>query len=737
MGKMKKVIGIDLGTTNSVVAFKDVSVKIQRNKENEELTRSCVLWKNGEVLVGSPAYKILATDPLSLVLSGKRLMGGAIKDALVQRMVQDKRYYRYAIKALAGGTDDAVAVIIGGKQYTPEQISAEILRKLKSDAGERLGDEVTHAVITVPAYFTEKQKNATKVAAQIAGLKVLKLLAEPTAAAIAYGVDNLSAGEATTVLIYDFGGGTFDLSILNIMDGQYIETATGGDRWLGGDDIDKALQDYVLQAAEKKYSLGNIRSLVDHLTEKKQNRFLAELRFQTEAAKIQLSSAKWANVVIDGILEDENSDIIDIDVKIERATFETLVRPFVEKSISLIEQLLKEANHDIEMIDRILLVGGTSCIPLVKEMLMQKFGSEKIKVSDKPMLTVAEGAAILAHRLDDNYEPEAEIHKGIDEIVYSSKHTYQIRLVGDEEDSIVERQTPLPLEVRRIYVTTMNNQKIINIDITAVTEGDARERQYKGFLTLEENLPVGSDIIFEIFFDADEIFEIFAYSKGHKSKRKKVILGRGNRDTKALEFISTCLDRAIRGELSPKQRDFFMNASQKEIDKIYSLHIETSDSEEWERIGTATFAAWEQAERLTDAVDEDSMAMLFASILVNEYPDLLRTEDLAAMRRLLEELKTSSDSIVKSGVCQKLQQLTGDYSLLITLFTVKISADKAAKENPADAHRLLQLHDQIVRLFRQGQTDAGMELMDEAIDLRDKYFDGGSDLVSIDIAKKK
>jgi len=177
---MKRTIGIDLGTSNSVIAFKDTTVKIIRNKENEELTRSCIGLRKEEILVGRTAYQLLKTDPINTILSIKRLMGGAIKDKMVQDMI-DSPYYKYGITSLKGGTDDAVAVILGGKQYTPEQLSSEILKKLKKDAEEKLGDEVTHAVITVPAYFTEKQKNATRIAAQLAGLKVQKLLAEPTA----------------------------------------------------------------------------------------------------------------------------------------------------------------------------------------------------------------------------------------------------------------------------------------------------------------------------------------------------------------------------------------------------------------------------------------------------------------------------------------------------------------------------------------------------------------------------
>lgn len=259
---MKKTIGIDLGTTNSVVSFKDTAVKIYRNFREEELTRSCVAWQNGEFLIGPAAYELILRDPINTILSIKRLMGVSLKDGPVQEMIKSP-YYKFGITSLNGGTDNSVAVILGGKQFTPEQISAEILKELKHIAEVRLGDEVTHAVITVPAYFTEKQKNATRIAAQLSGLKVQKLLNEPTAAAIAYGVDNIKLGDAKTVLIYDFGGGTFDLSILNIVDGQYMEAGTGGDRWLGGDDIDRKLQEIVHKKVSEQYKIKDINKLVN------------------------------------------------------------------------------------------------------------------------------------------------------------------------------------------------------------------------------------------------------------------------------------------------------------------------------------------------------------------------------------------------------------------------------------------------------------------------------------------
>jgi molecular chaperone DnaK len=222
----------------------------------------------------------------------------------------------------------------------------------------------TYAVITVPAYFTERQKNATLSAAKIAGLKVQRLLAEPTAAAIAYGVDNLKPGDATTVLIYDFGGGTFDLSVLTIVDGEYMTAGTGGDRWLGGDDIDQKLQAFILKRVSQEYDIDDISKLIQKLPENKRHKFEGQILFQTEAAKIQLSSTNSASVLIDSILEDENG-YIDIDITITRQEFEKIAKPFIERSIELIETLLKEIGYDIGMIDKILLVGGTSCIPLV------------------------------------------------------------------------------------------------------------------------------------------------------------------------------------------------------------------------------------------------------------------------------------------------------------------------------------------------------------------------------------
>ena len=669
---------------------------------------------------------IIKRDPINTVLSVKRLMGGAIKDQMVQDMIQSP-YYKYGITSLKGGTEDAVAVILGGKQYTPEQLSAEILKKLKADAEEKLGDEVTHAVITVPAYFTEKQKNATRIAAQLAGLKVQKLLAEPTAAAIAYGVDNLKAGDAKTVLIYDFGGGTFDLSILNIVDGQYMEAGTGGDRWLGGDDIDRKLQNLVYEKVSSKYNIDNVENLVNQLPDKKRFLFEGEMRIQTESAKIQLSSALSADIYIDNILEDENEEVVDVEVTITRAEFEKLAKPFIERSIELIDNLLKEVGYDISMIDNILLVGGTSCIPLIKQMLSQKYGSDKIKVSEKPMLAIAEGAGILSHRLGDEYEPPVNGEITVAEISYSTNHNYFIEL-KDDYDRIIEKQMPLPCNVLRNYKTTVNNQKVVKVGIYADVEGGEKEKQTMGFFTIEEDLPTGSDIVLDFTLGIDEVFEVRAYPKTNKAKSKSIVLARGNKDSKTLDFLSSSLEKILSSNFTEAQRDYFFKSAQKEIEQINNLGIDNYDSQKWDEIGTTIFTSFEQAENVTDSVDEDQLAIIFASILIGEYPDLIGSEDANRMRSFLAQVKNDDDPLQKIQAIQKLKTATDEYAVLITLFTVKMSSDSAAKENPSDAHRLLQMHDQIVNHFRNRRKDQAFELLDEAIELRDKYNSGGLDL---------
>jgi len=531
-------------------------------------------------------------------------------------------------------------------------------------------------------------------------------------------------------LIYDFGGGTFDLSILNIVDGQYMEAGTGGDRWLGGDDIDHSLQELVLDKVQKQYKISDLKTLISKLPQKKRFLFEKEIRMQAEQAKIQLSSTNTANIDISNLLEDENGDIIDIDVSISRKDLEDLVKPFVQRTLDLIDQLLKEVGYDITMIDNILLVGGSSCIPLVKKMLSEKYGTDKIRLTEKPMLTVAEGAGILSHRLGEDYEAPIGMTNVIEEISYSTNHNYFIKLMDADNafhlEKIIEKQVPLPVKTKKIFKTTVDKQKIAHLLLFSDAEEGKTEQMTQGFYTIDEDLPLKSEIVFNIEMDINEIFQISAYTKAQKNNEKSIVLGRGNKDSKALNFIGEQLEKINSGTYTKTQQEIFYKAVQKEIDKANKIGKDQSDSDIWSEIGTSVYTSFEQAENLKDDVDELEIAIIFASILCNEYPMLMERGDLTNLKALLKDHNSTSDSFEKIQISENIKKITDEYPILIALFTVKMAALNAQKTNPAKATRLFQMHDTIVSHFKNGNKDEAFGLLDEALELREEYFSGFS-----------
>ena len=731
---MKKSIGIDLGTTNSVIAFKDTSVRIVRNKDNEELTRSCVGLLNDEIVVGSIAYRLIERDPINTILSVKRLMGGAIKDKMVQDMIKSK-YYSFGITELKGGTDDAVAVVLGGNQYMPEQISAEILKKLKADAEEKLGDQVTHAVITVPAYFTERQKNATRRAAEMAGLKVKKILAEPTAAALAYGIDNLKPGEPKTVLIYDFGGGTFDLSILNIADGQYMEAGTGGDRWLGGDDLDRKLQEIIEAKVCSLYNINKLQPLVNKLTVRNKYRFEGQMRFQTEMAKISLSSTNKARILIDNLLEDENGDIIDIDVTITREEFEDSIKPFVQRTIDLIEQLLKEVGYDMSMIDSILLVGGSSCIPLVKKMLSDKYGNNKIKVSEKPMLSIAEGAGVLAHRLGDEYEPVIGDVSAIEDISYSTNHNYFIEIHDNGEirkELIIEKQSTLPADKTKIFKTLTANQKIAKVAIYADVEDGRDELQFLGYYPIEENLPLATELVFEFHLDLNESFKIYVYPRTDKTKKKEIILGRGGADHKALKTIDELVEKAVKEFKTVQGEDDLIQFITNKISEINKVGSQNINENKWHEIYYTTTEKFEEIKANEVGSSDSDRELYRAKRLLVEFGELINPFDRNSIIQLIKSIESSDDHNEKDELIKKLEEKTDEYGLLNAALQIEVLANRILEvptpnigntNKQADVNRLLQLFSDSKTKFLMKQTQEGKILVDEAYGIIHKYKD--------------
>ena len=697
---MAKAIGIDLGTTNSVVAFKDTSVRtITTGPDNEELCRSCVAVdkRSGEFVVGNSPYNSWKKYAPNIVVSVKRLMGAGISDDQVQKMKSQKSLYPYGIDKLAGGTDESVAVILNGKQYTPEQISAQILRQIKEDASVKLG-EITHAVITVPAYFNEKQKTATRKAAELAGLKVQRLLAEPTAAAISYGVDKMEKDEEKVFLVYDFGGGTFDLSILVASGGNFIESGTGGDRWLGGDDIDKALMNFVFEQTNKDNDV-NVQDLIDALDDRKRFAFQGELKKQIEGAKKQLSNSKAASIEIFGELETEDGDMIDIDVSITRDEFENLIRPLIQRTIELVDELLDKTGYPIETIDNILLVGGSSCIPLVRKMLVATYGEDKILSSEKPMLAIAEGAAILAHALSDEFECpscgemvskdcatcphcgaklDGSSSEGEDEeppilVTYTTKHNYYIKLESGNQ-KIIDANELLPYEINKKFKTTVDNQKIVELVILSDAEGGTFEKIASGFFTIADNLPADSNLTFTFTLSESEELSVKVKIDA-TGKSTNIVLGRGNKDSKCLGVISDSLQGILSdSSVSDSKKAEYMSKVQESIDVISRSNFK-EDSSEWQDIENKINLAQSQARVPENSDDDNSISLIIAKILLGNFDRFISSEDESEMKSLISKAESSTNPMEKVVSLKKLETYSEKYGLFVTIFMFRIVAE--------------------------------------------------------------
>lgn len=724
---MGKAIGIDLGTTNSVVAFKDTAVKvIQTGANNEDLCRSCVaLDKSNQFLVGNAVYKNWKRYSPNIVVSVKRLMGASFSDPQVQKMRNDSNAYPYGIKQPTGGTDEAVAVVLRGKEYSPEQISAEILMALKNDANTKLGN-VTHAVITVPAYFTEKQKTATKKAAELAGLHIQRLLAEPTAAAISYGFDKMTPGDSKQVLVYDFGGGTFDLSILMAVDGQFIESGSGGDRWLGGDDIDRLLSDHVCKEIEKRDGF-NLKELLEDKTDKEKAEFIGGLKSGVEECKKTLSQVENATIFFSDFLENEDGDPVD-DLVVSRTTFESLITPLIKRTIDLIEELLTKTSIPMDTIDNILLVGGSSCIPLVKKMLSDKYGVGKVLSSEKPMLAIAEGAAILAQSLPSDEEKLDPQKLGLTPggpigVVLTSKHQTFIQLENPDGshrmEKIIDSQEVLPFEVNKKYRTVSNNQKIVEVKLFTDAENGSYVKTASGFFTISENLPAMSDINFTFNLDEDEIMT--AKVKIVKTgKISEIRLGRGNNDSRCLtELSSTIEDILGNSQISDAKKSTFIGEMQNVIDTINKNDYSSTDSR-WGDHEDEIRAASTRA--LMGEKQENNIGEIFATILLRNFSRFLNDADENEMRELLFKIQNSKDNFEKDSIRQNIENIANKYSLLIHVFMFKLIGDSSS--NPQVAGRAVCVYDEMVSALDNHNINEVNELIQANTDLLEEIQKG-------------
>ena len=488
---MAKVIGIDLGTTNSCVAIMDGSQpRVIENAEGARTTPSIVGFTENERLVGQPAKRQAVTNPTNTVFAVKRLIGRRMDDA---HIAKDKKNLPYTL--VNGGNGDAW-VEARGEKYSPSQISAFILQKMKETAEAYLGETVTQAVITVPAYFNDAQRQATKDAGKIAGLEVLRIINEPTAAALAYGLDKK---EARTIAVYDLGGGTFDITILEIDDGLFEVKSTNGDTFLGGEDFDMRIVNYLADEFKKEHG-------VDLTLDKMA---LQRLKEAAEKAKIELSSAAQTEINQPFISMNSNTgQPLHLVVKMTRAKLESLVSDLIKASIKPCQAALKDAGLSTSDIDEVVLVGGMTRMPRVVEEVTKFFGKEPHK-GVNPDEVVALGAAIQAGVLQGDVKDVV--------LLDVTPLSLGIETLGGVFTRLIDRNTTIPTKKSQIFSTAEDNQNAVTIRCFQGEREMAADNKILGQFNLEHIPPAPRgmpqiEVTFDI--DANGIVSVKAKDKG-------------------------------------------------------------------------------------------------------------------------------------------------------------------------------------------------------------------------------
>ena len=526
---MARVIGIDLGTTNSVVAIMEAGEPVVvTNSEGGRITPSVVaISKTGERLVGTVAKRQAVTNPENTIYSVKRLIGRTFQDQEVQR---DVSLMSYKIERAANG--DA-QVMLGGRGYSPAEVSAMILQKLKADAEAYLGEPVTEAVITVPAYFNDSQRQATKDAGKIAGLEVLRIINEPTAASLAYGLDK--KGEEV-IAVYDLGGGTFDISILELGEGTFQVKSTNGDTHLGGDDFDQRVIDFLV--AEFKREQG-IDLTQDRMA-------LQRLKEAAEKAKVELSSAQQTDVNLPFITADASGPK-HMTISITRAKLEQLVGELVERTLGPLRQALQDAGITAAQIDEVVLVGGQTRMPLVQEKVRQFFGKEPHK-GVNPDEVVAIGAAIQAGVL------KGEVRDVL--LLDVTPLTLGIETLGGVSTPLIPRNTTIPTSKSQVFSTAADNQPSVEIHVLQGERAMASDNKSLGRFILDGILPAPRGVPqVEVTFDLDAngILNVSARDKATGKEQKITITAGGGLSKDEVEKLRQ--EAELHADEDRKRRD--------------------------------------------------------------------------------------------------------------------------------------------------------------------------------------
>ncbi|WP_342077760.1 molecular chaperone DnaK [Yoonia sp. SS1-5] len=563
---MAKVIGIDLGTTNSCIAIMDGSKpRVIENAEGARTTPSIVAFTDDERLVGQPAKRQAVTNPENTIFAVKRLIGRRFDD---KDLAKDKKNMPFAV--IDGGNGDAW-VESRGEKYSPSQISAFILGKMKETAETYLGEDVTQAVITVPAYFNDAQRQATKDAGKIAGLEVLRIINEPTAAALAYGLDKK---DSKTIAVYDLGGGTFDVTILEIDDGLFEVKSTNGDTFLGGEDFDMRIVNYLADEFKKENSVD--------LTKDKMA--LQRLKEAAEKAKIELSSSSSTEINQPFISMGSNGQPLHMVMKLTRAKLESLVGDLIKASLKPCKEAIKDAGLSTSDIDEVVLVGGMTRMPKVKEEVAKFFGKEAHQ-GVNPDEVVAMGAAIQAGVLQGDVKDVV--------LLDVTPLSLGIETLGGVFTRLIDRNTTIPTKKSQVFSTAEDNQNAVTLRVFQGEREMAADNKMLGQFNLEDIPPAPRgmpqiEVTFDI--DANGIVEVGAKDKGTGKEQKITIQASGGLSD---DDIDAMVKDAEENAEADKERRELVDARNQAESLIHST--EKSMEEHADKVDPTTIEAIELA----------------------------------------------------------------------------------------------------------------------------------------------
>ena len=597
---MSKILGIDLGTTNSAIAIVQAGQpKILENKEGNRTTPSMVATsKTGERLVGLLAKRQAVTNPANTIFSAKRLIGRKFSDASVQK---DKQLLPYEIRTASTG---GVEIHIGDKWSRPEEISAMVLQKLKHDAEEQIGEKITEAIITVPAYFDDSQRQATKNAGEIAGLTVKRIINEPTAAALAYGFDKKKNEK---IAVYDFGGGTFDVSVLEIGDDTIEVKATGGDTHLGGDDFDQKIISYLVTEFKKESGVDISK---DQLA-------LQRLKESSEKAKHELSTTLETEINIPFITSGAEGPQHFL-IKLSRAKLESLVEEYVNKSIEITKNVIRDAHFEIKDIDEVILVGGQTRMPAIGEAVKNLFGKEPNK-SINPDEVVAMGAAIQGGILQGDVKDIL--------LLDVTPLSFGIETLGGVFTRLIEKNTTIPTSHSQIFSTAADNQTSVEVHVLQGEREFARDNKSLGRFMLDGIPPAPRgmpQVEVSLDIDANGILNVKAKDKA------------SNKEQSIRIEASTGLSKE---EIEHMKQDAAAHA-QEDREKKELIEVKNAlDS----LVYTAEKSLKDAGDKVSASVREDVEAK------INEAKKVKDANDLGQIRNASEQLSSSMSKIGESA----------------------------------------------------------------------------------------